>query len=153
VDIFPDLSIMSDVELDGLLREFEDAEDEISLRRRSLHDRIDRLRHERVERLKQRVASGSIDLPAPESLERPIFDGTGDAPSNDDLGGEDDLSTIDDTHLRGRIGELERLEDDVSLERRVIHGRIDIVRAERARRMRGGEWDPQDLSRRGAGGE
>ena len=44
------------------------------------------------------------------------------------------------------ILELEREEDDISLHRRVLHGRIDILRAERERRRRGGlHVEPNDL--------
>ena len=55
---------------------------EISSRRRSLHARIDALRHERVERLRAQAATGTLDVPAPASLERPIFEGTGDLPED-----------------------------------------------------------------------
>ena len=40
---------------------------------------------------------------------------------------------------------LEREEDDISLRRRMLHGRIDILRAERERRRRGLHVDPADL--------
>ncbi len=150
---FPDLSQLADTELEGLLRTLEQSEDRLSHRRRALHGHIDTLRHERVERLKRRVAAGSLELPSPETLERSIFHGSGELPP--DLG-EDvlpDLATLSDGGLHDLIGSLEAKEDDISLERRVVHGRIDIVRAERTRRMRGGEWDPDALSRLGAGGE
>jgi hypothetical protein len=57
-----------------------------------------------------------------------------------------DLRVISDDELRLVIGQLEHEEDDVSLERRVIHGRIDILRAERTRRRRGGQWDPDSIA-------
>ena len=48
--------------------------------------------------------------------------------------------------FRATILELEREEDDISLHRRVLHGRIDILRAERERRRRGGlHVEPTDL--------
>ena len=40
---------------------------------------------------------------------------------------------------------LEREEDDISLHRRILHGRIDILRAERERRRRGLHLDPEEL--------
>ena len=43
------------------------------------------------------------------------------------------------------IVELEREEDDISLRRRVLHDRIDILRAERERRRRGLHVEPNDL--------
>jgi hypothetical protein len=57
-----------------------------------------------------------------------------------------DLDALADDELREMIERLEHEEDDVSLERRVIHGRIDILRAERTRRRHGGVWDPDSLA-------
>ena len=47
-----------------------------------------------------------------------------------------DLSTLTDDELRGMIRELEKEEDEVSFQRRVLHGRIDILRAELVARLR-----------------
>jgi hypothetical protein len=47
-----------------------------------------------------------------------------------------DLSTLTDDDLRVMIRELEKEEDDVSFRRRVLHGRIDILRAELVARLR-----------------
>ena len=47
-----------------------------------------------------------------------------------------DLSTLTDDDLRGMIRELETEEDEVSFRRRVLHGRIDILRAELVARLR-----------------
>ena len=47
-----------------------------------------------------------------------------------------DLSTLSDDDLRRMIHELEREEDDISFRRRVLHGRIDILRAELVARLR-----------------
>jgi hypothetical protein len=47
-----------------------------------------------------------------------------------------DLSTLTDDDLRTMIRELEREEDDISFRRRVLHGRIDILRAELVARLR-----------------
>ena len=45
-----------------------------------------------------------------------------------------------------RSGSLEQEEDDISLSRRVMHGQIDIIRAERTKRSRsGGHVDADDL--------
>ena len=58
-----------------------------------------------------------------------------------------DLSTLTDDDLRTMIRELEREEDDISFSRRVLHGRIDILRAELVARLReqvsAGERDPR----------
>lgn len=47
-----------------------------------------------------------------------------------------DLSTLTDNDLREMIHELEKEEDDISFRRRVLHGRIDILRAELVARLR-----------------
>ena len=47
-----------------------------------------------------------------------------------------DLSTLADDDLRTMIRELEAEEDEVSFRRRVLHGRIDILRAELVARLR-----------------
>ena len=144
MDAFPELSTTDDEGLEELLRAAETEEDAISSRRRSLHALIDALRHERVERLRVQAATGTLDVPAPASLERPIFEGTGEVP--EDHGGDGpDLGALSDDDLRVQIGELEREEDDISLRRRMLHGRIDILRAERERRRRGLHVEPDEL--------
>ncbi|HET8741505.1 MAG TPA: hypothetical protein VFM41_02695 [Gaiella sp.] len=144
MDAFPELSTTDDDGLDRLLRAAEEEEDAISARRRALHSRIDALRHERVERLRAQAESGTLDVPAPATLERPIFEGTGDVPE-DRAGDMPDLGALADDELRAQIGELEREEDDISLRRRMLHGRIDILRAERERRRRGLHVEPDEL--------
>jgi len=47
-----------------------------------------------------------------------------------------DLSTLSDDDLRIMIRDLEKEEDDVSFQRRMLHGRIDILRAELVVRLR-----------------
>ena len=47
-----------------------------------------------------------------------------------------DLSTLNDDDLRAMIRELEKEEDEISFRRRVLHGRIDILRAELVARLR-----------------
>ena len=47
-----------------------------------------------------------------------------------------DLATLSDEDLKSLIEELERQESDVSYRRRLLQGRIDILRAERTARMR-----------------
>ena len=75
MDAIPDLAVLSDDDLESLLRRTEDDEESISRRRRRLHDRIDALRGERVARLRGQVAAGTFAMPAPAALERPIFEG------------------------------------------------------------------------------
>lgn len=47
-----------------------------------------------------------------------------------------DLATISDDALRDMIRTLEAEEDEISFKRRVLHGRIDILRAELVARLR-----------------
>ena len=47
-----------------------------------------------------------------------------------------DLSSLTDDDLRVMIRDLEKEEDDISFRRRVLHGRIDILRAELVARLR-----------------
>ncbi|HKY24626.1 MAG TPA: hypothetical protein VJM07_05695 [Gaiella sp.] len=145
MDALPDFASLSDDDLALLIRGAEEEEEAISVRRRFLHARIDLLRGARVERLRDQVDNGTLDLPAPATLERPIFEGTGDPPPEHELDASD-VATLSDDELRATIVELEREEDDISLHRRVLHGRIDILRAERERRRRGGlHVEPTDL--------
>jgi hypothetical protein len=145
VDALPDFASLSDDDLERLLRGTEDEEDAVSRRRRELHERIDALRGERVARLRGQVEAGTLDLPAPAALERPIFEGTGDPPPDDPGEVLPDVPSLSDDDLRTMILRLEREEDDISLHRRVLHGRIDILRAERERRRRGLHLDPDEL--------
>ncbi|HEX4931222.1 MAG TPA: hypothetical protein VFV62_10985 [Gaiellaceae bacterium] len=48
-----------------------------------------------------------------------------------------DLATLTDTDLRTLIETLELEENEVSFRRRMLQGRIDILRAERTARMKG----------------
>jgi anti-sigma-K factor RsiG len=145
VDALPDFASLSDDDLALLIRGAEEEEEAISVRRRYLHGRIDMLRHARVVRLRDQVENGTLDLPSPATLERTIFEGTGDPPEEHDEA-LPDVATLSADELRTLILELEREEDDISLHRRVLHGRIDILRAERERRRRGGlHVEPNDL--------
>ena len=145
MDAIPDLATLSDDDLDRLIHETEEQEDAISQRRRRLHGRIDELRGERVSRLRGQVSAGTLELTAPSALERPIFEGTGEPPDDREDGPPADPSSLSDDELREAILALEHEEDDISLHRRVLHGRIDILRAERERRRRGHHVDPKDL--------
>lgn len=145
MDALPDFASLTDDNLSLLIRQAEQEEEAISIRRRFLHARIDVLRGARVDRLRTQVENGTLDLPAPAALERPIFEGTGEPPEEHEVD-ISDIAALSDDELRSTILELEREEDDISLYRRVLHGRIDILRAERERRRRGGlHVEPNDL--------
>jgi hypothetical protein len=46
-----------------------------------------------------------------------------------------DLASLSDTELKGLIDELTREEQEVSYRRRLLHGKIDILRAELVARL------------------
>ena len=48
-----------------------------------------------------------------------------------------DLTTLSDDDLHHLISELEAEEDDLSYKRRLLHGKIDMLRAERTARRKG----------------
>lgn len=48
-----------------------------------------------------------------------------------------DLATLSDDDLKALIGKLELEENEVSFRRRMLQGRIDILRAERTARLKG----------------
>ena len=48
-----------------------------------------------------------------------------------------DLATLSDTDLKALIEKLELEENEVSFRRRMLQGRIDILRAERIARLKG----------------
>ena len=147
-DPLPDLSTLSDNELQTRIRHLEHEEDSISFRRRMLHGRIDILRTEYVGRLREHVNDPeAIPDHEPTLLERPIFEGTGDLPEEHELEPLPDLATVSDADLRAMIHDLEREEDDVSLRRRFLQGQIDILRAARYHRLRSGSLDVSDLAR------
>jgi len=139
VETLPDLLPLSDDELSALLARLEGGEDAVSRRRRLLHGRIDILRAERTARLKAQVTAGSFQTHSPTSLERPLYAGTGEVSPEAELEPLPDLASIDDDALWAEIRRLENEEDDISLNRRVLHAQIDIVSAERAKRARAGE--------------
>lgn len=154
METLPDLLPLSDDELSALLVQLEEAEDAVSRRRRLLHGRIDILRSERTARLKAQVAAGSFETHSPTSLDRPLYAGTGEVSADGDLEPLPDLATMDDDALWAEIRRLETEEDDISLNRRVMHAQIDIITAERTKRSRAGEHvDAGDLGSILGGGQ
>ena len=59
-----------------------------------------------------------------------------------------DLNALSDNELKELIEELEREEDEISYQRRLLHGRLDILRAERTARLKqgGGHVDVEKLT-------
>jgi hypothetical protein len=46
-----------------------------------------------------------------------------------------EFGSLSDNELKAKIGELEQQERDVSYQRRILHGQIDILRAELVARL------------------
>jgi hypothetical protein len=61
-DTFPDLGSLTDVELKDVIRQLTEEETEISYRRRILHGKIDILRAELVNRLRNRHDGGEMTI-------------------------------------------------------------------------------------------
>jgi hypothetical protein len=61
-----------------------------------------------------------------------------------------DLASLSDSDLKGLIKELEAEENDISYRRRMLHGKLDILRAELVARLQKkgeGELGQVDLDR------
>jgi hypothetical protein len=59
-DTFPDLGALTDLELKDVIRQLTEEETEISYRRRILHGKIDILRAELVNRLRNKHQGGEV---------------------------------------------------------------------------------------------
>jgi hypothetical protein len=142
VEAFPDLAALSDAELKALTEEKMADERDVSRLRRELHGRIDLLRAEHTRRLKERQGHGIVEVdPAiisgellaqrPEELT---------VLADDDLlpadGDADDAEQLADDDLRERIHARTQSEREVSFKRRILHGHIDLLRAEIIARLR-----------------
>jgi hypothetical protein len=141
VEAFPDLAALSDAELKALTQEKMADERTVSRQRRDLHARIDMLRSEHTRRLKE--VQGAVDVdPAivseeqltqvPEELTVQADDDEPRA-AGDDLG---DAERLSDDELRERIHVRTQSEREVSFRRRILHGHIDLLRAEIVARLR-----------------
>jgi hypothetical protein len=87
METFPDLGALSDQELKDLIKELTDEEREISYRRRILHGKIDILRAELVNRLRQRDEEGELTISG-DDVQRLTDILSGRVPLPDDIGGE-----------------------------------------------------------------
>ncbi len=64
-----------------------------------------------------------------------------------------DLTTLSDDELKALIHELTEQERDISYQRRVLHGRIELLKNELVKRLQGqdesvlGDVDVEELSR------
>ena len=85
MDTFPDLGSLSDQELKDLIQQLTDEEQEVSYRRRILHGKIDILRAELVNRLRQKREAGESMISGSdvEQLTR-ILSGEAQSPAEDE---------------------------------------------------------------------
>jgi hypothetical protein len=127
VDLFEDGEPLDEGERKARLDVLKHDLAEIEIRRRFLHERIDLLRAERVRRLGRLRRAGLliVDHAAPPPPRR-LFTGLGEV-STEPLGGLPDVTVLGDDELHALIKFLKSLEDDVSLQRRVLHHRIDAL--------------------------
>ncbi len=144
---------MSDTELKGLIGELATSEQDISYNRRILHGKIDLLRAELVNRLRARHDEGKeaitdadvaklTDLITAAAEEGETAPNTQLAEASEVTKGAvqmdsfPDLGTLTDPELKELIRTLTDEEREISYQRRILHGKIDILRAELVNRMR-----------------
>ena len=148
MEAFPDLVALSDADLKALTEEKMADERDVSRRRRELHGRIDLLRVEHTRRLKERqgavevdadVISGELLSQLPEELAVLADDDL--LPVGDEA---DDVAELSDDELRERIHARTQSEREVSFKRRMIHGHIDLLRAEIIARLRDREGEASE---------
>jgi hypothetical protein len=140
VEAFPDLAALSDADLKALTEEKMADERDVSRRRRELHGRIDVLRREHTRRLKERHGAVEVDpavlsdgLLAQQPDELSILADDKLLPTGHEL---DDANDLSDDDLRARIHTCTQSEREVSFKRRILHGHIDLLRAEITARLR-----------------
>lgn len=145
-----DIGSMSDAELKTLIGELAAGEQEISYNRRILHGKIDLLRAELVNRLRERHSAGtdSITDADVDKLTELMTSGwsagelaTGNGTTTSKKGEAQmdsfpDLGSLNDVELKELIRTLTDDEREISYKRRILHGKIDILRAELVNRMR-----------------
>ena len=130
MDEFPDVDSLDEREREALRSWLRCELAEIEIRRRFLHERIDLLRGELSRRWSLRFEAlgddaASLSAGGAPSLRR-FFTGSG-AVSFDPLGGLPDLTTLLDGQIKHLIAGLKSREDDVSLRRRELHVRLDML--------------------------
>jgi hypothetical protein len=143
---------MSDTELKGLIGELATNEQDISYNRRILHGKIDLLRAELVNRLRSRHEEGKEAITDADVAQ--LTDLITAAAAEDTAPGAQlaeaeeistgslkmetfpDLGTLTDPELKDLIRTLTDEEREISYQRRILHGKIDILRAELVNRMR-----------------
>ena len=142
MEVFPDVAEIDDHELKVLVDEKLAHERTLSDRRSALQAQIDVLREERAARLR-RSLSGPIDHldVDSDSLGEALVRGTaprggGWAPRDEAVIAElGDVAAIADADLRRMIADRTHAEQELSFERRMLHGHIDLLHVEVTARL------------------
>ena len=120
---------MDDEERERLIEQLQTEENDLSYERRMMHGRIDMLRAERTARLKQKPEQELAqfgDDRMHEALAGVVPTSIAAAKVADEF---PDLATLSDSELDQTIAQLEADENELSYRRRLLHGKIDILRA------------------------
>jgi hypothetical protein len=130
VDEFLDPDGLDESERRALLAWLRGELGQIEIHRRFLHERIDLLSAELERRWQLRfevLGDGAVELASgPGPHVRPLFTGTGQV-AGEPLGPLGDVATLSDQEIRDERDRYKRQEDDVSLRRRELHVRIDML--------------------------
>ncbi len=142
MDTFPDLGALSDQELDDLIQQLTAEEHEVSHQRRLLHGKIDILKAELVNRLRTKREEGEPPIITGADVQQliEILSGRGESPTRPDrraaMDTFPDLGALSDHDLSDLVQQLRAEEREVSYERRLLQGKIDILHAELVNRLR-----------------
>ena len=120
---------LSDAEREQLLAELQAKESDLSYKRRLLHGHIDMLRTERTARLKQKPDEELAKLGDKRMHEKNSGEVVQSVVGARVAESFPDLATLSDDDLDALITRLEAEENELSYERRILHGRIDILRS------------------------
>lgn len=131
-EIFLRLHELSDEEINRAVEAYQIEERRLSEKRRRLHRAIDDARKEILNRLKQqrKAAGGELYEQLIQNLRDPFLKATGkllQRPETD-IDTEKDVSSLSFEELEKYYNELRREEALVSYKRRIIQGKIDILR-------------------------
>ena len=131
MDVFPDLTDLTDQEL-SLLLQLEQDEEDVSRRQRALHGRIDLLRAEQTTRLRDKLRPARPSSPTTRRSPRRRGAWTPARRCRSSATRSRRCRISSSSRRQATvIHEPELVEDETSLHRRMLHGKIDILRAER----------------------
>ena len=126
MDLYDEPEPADEEERADLLERLRAALAEIEIERHSLHERIDLVQDERLRRLRALRGAGALVVDTRQPPRDRIFTGSGELASPPPAG-LPDLERLDRGGLRRLFRRLQAREDDVSLQRRILHARIDAL--------------------------